>query len=394
LAAGAVLAAVAPSAQALRLGTTTVPSGATPNGCGGSYDFYVQNATDSAYQYAVPSGGGQISEWSANTTGAAIATPLSLLVLQPSGGSYKVVGFDSEALPSPLPVSGITEFALATPITVTGGELLGLYGASGTVACYFAGGSSIPAAEMISVGATAVAPSIGAIYSPSVSGGSILVNVSAELKQSFDAALSGAATPSTITAGGVSDYSFTVSNGGISAAPATFTDGIPSGLTVLSAVAGSGSCSTAGQTVTCAISSLPPGASVPVSIVVSAAGAGNYADTATVAAGSEALPDRNPANNTAAATLTVSAPSPGAPPPVPQKCKVVGLAGTPLTVAKAVIAALNCKVGKVTSKSSKSVHKGLVLSTSPGSGATLAAGSAVNLVTSSGPPKKKHKTKH
>ncbi len=391
LVASAVLAVVAPSAQALTLGTTTVPSGATPAGCGGA--FYVQSATDSAYQYAVPSGGGQISEWSANTTGATIGTPLSLLLLRPSGGSYKVVGFDSEALPNPLPVSGIAEFPLAAPITVTGGELLGLYGTSGTVACYFGGGSSIPAAEMISAGVTAVAPSIGAIYTPSVSAGSILANVSAELKQSFDAALNGSATPSTISAGGVSDYSFTVSNSGISAAPATFIDGIPSGLTILSAVAGSGACSTAGQTVSCAISNLPPGASVPVSIVVSAASAGSYADTATVTAGSEGLPDSNPANNTAAATLTVSVPSPGAP-PAPPMCKVVGLAGTPLTVAKAVIAALNCKVGKVTSKSSKSIHKGLVLSTSPGSGATLAAGSVVNLVTSSGPPKKKHKKKH
>jgi hypothetical protein len=131
-----------------------------------------------------------------------------------------------------------------------------------------------------------------------------------------------------------------------------------------------------------------------VSIIVSAPNAGSYADAASVSA---SLPDPNPANNSASATLVVNAPTaPPAPTPAPApNCKVVQLAGTPLAVAKVVIGALNCKVGKITSKASKTVPKGLVISTSPGSGAALAAGSAVNIVTSSGPPKKhKKKKKH
>ena len=104
------------------------------------------------------------------------------------------------------------------------------------------------------------------------------------------------------------------------------------------------------------------------------------------------LADTNAANNTAAPTLNVSALAPVGP---AVQCKVVQLAGVPLSVAKLVIPALNCKLGKLTSKASKSVRKGYVISTTPRSGATLAAGSAVSVVTSSGPPKKKkHKKKH
>jgi hypothetical protein len=131
---------------------------------------------------------------------------------------------------------------------------------------------------------------------------------------------------------------------------------------------------------------LKPGTGAPVSIIVSAPTAGKYADTATVAG---SLTDPNPANNVASATLTVNAPALTPPPP----CKTIQLAGAPLALAKVVIPALNCTVGKVTSKASKTVRKGFVISTSPGPGATLAAGSVVNIVTSSGPPKKKKKSK-
>jgi len=326
---------------------------------------------------------------------ATVGTPLTFLVLEPSGSGYKVLALDPETVPNPLPVSGIATFNLATPITVTGEERLGLYGTASTVACYFSGGT-IPAAEVISATIPAVTPGVGTTYTPNTSAPTILLNVAADLTQSLDAGIAGSATPASITAGGVSEYAFTVSNSGVSSAPVTFTDGVPSGLTILSAVAGSGTCATAGQTVSCTIPNLQEGHSVPVSIVVAAASAGSYSDTATVSGASTSLTDANQTNNTAAATLNVNAPAlaPVAPvAPAPPQCKVVQLAGAPLTVAKLVIPALNCKVGKVTSKASKSVRKGYVISTTPRSGATLAAGSAVNIVTSSGPPKKHKKKK-
>jgi hypothetical protein len=385
LVASGLLAVVASSASALTLGTTTIPSGATPSGCSG---FFFQNATDATYQYVVPPGGGLISSWSANTTGATPGTPLTFLLLRPNGGGYKVVALDSEAVPTPLPASGIATFNLSPPIAANGGDLLGLYGSVGTVACYFQGGT-ISSAEKIGATLGASAPGLGTTYIPTADAPNILVNVAAELTQSLDVGITGSAMPASITAGGASEYAFTVSNSGVSSTPVTFTDGVPSGLKILSAVAGSGICSTAGQTVSCTIPNLEGGQSVPVSIIVSAPTAGGYSDTATVSAGSELLPDANPANNTAGATLTVNAP----PAPPPAACKTIALAGAPLAVAKVVIPALNCKVGKVTSKASKTVHKGLVISTSPGAGATLAAGNAVNIVTSSGPPKKKKKKK-
>jgi hypothetical protein len=299
----------------------------------------------------------------------------------------RVVGFDSETLPTPLPASGVATFNLAAPIAVSGGELLGLDVSAGTVACYFSGGT-IPPADAISAGA-APSLSVGASYKPSTSGApNFLVNVSAELVQSLDVGITGSAMPAAITAGGVSEYAFTVSNSGLVSRPINFIDAVPSGLKILSAVAGSGSCSTVGPTVSCMISGLPPGSSAPVSIIASAPTAGSYVDVATVSA---SLEDPNPANNTVSAPLTVNPPA--VTPPAVTPCKTIALAGAPLAVAKLVIPALNCKVGKVTSKASKTVHKGLVISTSPGSGATLAAGSAVNIVTSSGPPKKKKKKK-
>ncbi len=385
LVASGLLAATSASASALTLGTTTFPSGAKESACAPGA-FYVQSATDSAYQYAVPPGGGQITSWSTNTTGATTAgTPLTLLVLRSNGsGGYTVVGFDPEKLPTPLPVSGIATFNIAAPITVTGGELLGLYGSGTTAQCLYAG-APIPSADVMSA-AIAAPPSVGGTYTPTVSPPTALVNVSAELAQTEDAGITGAAMPASITAGGASEYAFTVTNGGIASGEITFTDAVPSGLTILSAVAGSGSCSTLGPTVTCTIPSLKAGTNAPVSIIVSAPAAGKYADAATV---SSSLEDPNPANNVALTTLTVNAPAVTPPPP----CKTIQLAGVSLAIAKLVIPALNCTVGKVTSKASKTVHKGLVISTSPGSGATLAAGSAVNIVVSSGPPKKKKKKK-
>jgi hypothetical protein len=392
LVAGVLLALSAPAASAVTLGTTTIPSGASPGACPGGGSFLVQNATDSAYQYAVPAGGGRVGSWSINTAGATAGTPLSFLLTQPSGGGYTVVALDSETLPNPLPAGGVATFTPATPIAVAGGEHLGVYAPAATFACYFAGGT-IPAADTMAATIPASAPSVGTLYTPSSGDSALatfLVNVAAEVTQSLDVGIAGSATPASITAGSASDLAFTVSNGGVSSAAVTFTDGVPSGLTILAAVAGSGTCTTAGQTASCNIPNLGGGQSVPVSIFVAAPGAGSFSDTATASGVAGSLTDANQANNTVAATLNVNAPALA--PVVPAvQCRVLQLAGAPLSVAKLVIGALNCKVGKVTSKASKSVRKGYVISTTPSSGATLAAGSAVNVLTSSGPPKKRRK---
>ncbi|MDQ6778970.1 MAG: PASTA domain-containing protein [Actinomycetota bacterium] len=93
--------------------------------------------------------------------------------------------------------------------------------------------------------------------------------------------------------------------------------------------------------------------------------------------------------NCAQATLAVTA----TPAPPARPCKVIQLAGAPLSIADGALPALNCAVGKPTKQSSKKIHKGLVISTNPGAGATLTAGTVVNIVVSSGPPKKHKKKK-
>jgi hypothetical protein len=370
-----MFAIVVAPASALTLGTTTFPGGAAPIGCTPSA-FYVQVATDSALQYTVPAGGGQITGWSTNTTGDAAGALMALLVLRPTaGGSYAVVGFDSETLPNPLPA--VATFALASPIAVTGGEQLGLYYSSGPLEqCFYTGGAGIPPADTWTAGTPAAAPTAGAIYTPSIgitSGG--LINVSAQLAPNDDVSVAGAAVPPSITAAGVGEYLFTVSHSGPGAAPITFTDTVPSGLTILSAVAGSGSCDVSGRAVSCTIDGGATSASV--SIVVTAPSAGTFTDAASV---STSLPDPNPANNNATAKLTVNQPA-------ARPCKTIALAGAPLSVAKRVIPALNCTLGKVTKKASKHVRKGNVISTRPGPGKTLVASSAINIVVSEGPPK-------
>jgi hypothetical protein len=84
-------------------------------------------------------------------------------------------------------------------------------------------------------------------------------------------------------------------------------------------------------------------------------------------------------------------PNPGTPAP---SCQVTKLAGVSLAVAKTVIPAHNCKIGKTTKKASNKVRKGHVISTTPGPGSTRAAGTAVNVVVSSGPPKHTKRPKH
>src|SRR6202042_2079732 len=92
----------------------------------------------------------------------------------------------------------------------------------------------------------------------------------------------------TPTAGGPVSYTLTLVNNGPSPATGvTITDPLPSGLSFLSASAGQGSCSGAGQTVTCQLGSLAPGgtAIATVNVLVAASDAGaSVQNTATATA--------------------------------------------------------------------------------------------------------------
>jgi uncharacterized repeat protein (TIGR01451 family) len=363
-----------------QLGTTVQPVGSSGTPCSGGPGALAA-ATDSASTpYLIPVGGGQITGWKINTTGAAPGDSITFLVLRPAAGGYTVIGTTPETLSNPLPVGGVASFPLASPIPVRAGDTLGLYAPTGSSTCYWHGGA-VPPGETLAALAALTPPTPGqtlaAAGPPSPSG--FELNLGATLIQSEDVAVTTGAAPATPTVGNFLVLTSNVVNNGPGLAPVTFTDVVPPGLSINSAVAADGTCSVAGNTVTCTITGLVAGQRAPVNIVVTPTIAKSYVNTVSVAL--SGLTDTVPANNSASATVSVG------PKLVPPKCVVPKLGGTSGGLAKRVLALLGCKV-RLTHASSKHVAKGQVMGTRPGAG-TYAVGRQITLVVSSGRPKTK-----
>jgi Domain of unknown function DUF11/PASTA domain len=367
LAAGMVLVGVSAPASAwgLTLGdlATTDPGACTA----GTTTAWIVQATSGTATYVVPAGGGVITSWS--TSFGPAGAPVGLVATSSFSGMSAVVrGVDSETLPTPIPASNVSTFTLAHPITVQAGDLIGLN---------YTGGSNtrclIPGAASDNVNAGLGSAVTGSTITTFTGLPNALVNVRVNLVQSVDLALAAAATPSAITRGDLAELTFPAS--GSPNASATFTDTLPAGLIPLAASAGAGSCAIAGQSVTCAL----PGVPTTVSIAVRGSSSGMYTDTGHL---TSSVADPNPANNSASTTLAVVSP-----PPTP-KCTVANLRGAPLSVAKAVLRLLNCRVGKVSRASSRQIPAGDVISTKPRSGRTAPVGTKVAIKVSSGKPRR------
>jgi Domain of unknown function DUF11/PASTA domain len=373
----AALAACA-SSDALTLGDTTVPGGTTAQLCSGAGGTsLIQTETDTGYDYVVPAGGGAITSWSFNTTGATVGAPYELVVVRPMGGAYTVIGADSELVPATPPL--IQTYTLSAPIPVQAGDLLGVFlSSTSAVDCFWLGGSLTTSDVFIPVDGT---PVVGAtLTTPSPPAPERVLNLSVNLVQSEDVALTQQLLPNSISVGGSSAFLLSVTSAGPGALPVTVTDTVPAGLTVDSVSAGNGSCSVNGQAVSCVV----PGAPASIAVIVSGKSAGAYANTATA---STQVTDPNQTNNSASATLEVTAAGAVAP-----QLHLAALAKLPVAEAKFVIRALGCKVGKITHRTSKSIRKGDVISTSPRRGAAVTAGQKIAIVVSSGKPKKKRHT--
>jgi hypothetical protein len=373
------VACVAGFTQCASASANVVTLGETASGTGTKCqagDFYTMTLP-STPSYTIPAGGGAIDKWSTATFSASAGAPITLLVLAPSeGGSpYNVVAFDTETLPTIFQLDNQTTFTPSSPIEVPAGAILGLWSSADNEECSFVDTAN-PTNELTS--GTSAAPVDGATYT-GFPGGDRSLNVSAELVQNVDAALTLAAPPATTPAGAVAAFNFTLTSAGPSSDRTTFSDNIPKGLSIVAALSGSGSCGVSGQLVTCTTESIAPGSTTPISILVRTSVAGSFADTASVA--SSTLPDPNTANNVASAHLTVTSIPTAAP-----SCHIVALKGLSLRTAKRLLLDLSCAVGKVSKKSSKSVRKGDVISTSPGSGSRR-AGTKVAIVESSGKPR-------
>lgn len=196
-----------------------------------------------------------------------------------------------------------------------------------------------------------------------------------------DAEVATATSPATAVVGDFALLSSIVTNHGPYGAPIVFNDTVPTGLSINSTAAGSGTCTTSGQTVACRLA-LAPGESAPVNIVVTPTAAGTYSNKVTVAPGEGQL-DRNSGNDNATATMTVVAAPAVAPVPT---CTVPSLKRTPQPVARRVLGLLHCKAGKATRAHSRGVARGQVIRTTPKPG-TYKQGKVVALTISSGPAK-------
>ena len=374
-------------ADATILGTTMQPSESFDEGCLTNTTVLAQTGDTPSTPYIVPAQG-EITQWSTNTSGDTAGTPLTFLVVRPTvGPNFTVVAAVPETLPSPLPAAGVATFTLARPIQVRGGDTFALYSAASSgLVCAWAG-PTIPAGATAAVMGQFVPPP-----GPGL-GLSILSNfpdAELDLAVTFlnleDAGVTTSTAPSDAAAQRPALLSSAVTNGGPATGPITFVDQVPAGLTINSAVAGDGTCSASGQTVTCAVSDLGVGQSAPVTIVVTPTAAGSYPNNVSV---STSFVDPNPLDDNATATLAVTGPASA------ETCVVPSLRKAASRLAGTVLRDLGCEV-KTTHAHSKTVHKGNVIKTSPGAG-TYPFGSTVILQVSSGRSKqkhKKHRTRH
>lgn len=370
---GAALAAVLALAGAgvasadTTLGNTTAPSGSTAASCNSGY-VLGEPASSSSTPYAL-SNAGIVKQWSTNVTGATPGADIYLLVLSQSGTSLTVVGVDHETIPNPLPAGGLATFTINSPILAQAGDFLGLYSPDTKDSCGWTAGST-PAGDTVGLIAN---PGMNPLSGPPTAGGALTlyntvageVNVAAVVAPAIaDVAVSASSAPARPSIGALAVLQAKVSNSGPQPSDVAFTDTVPAGLHVVAAESGKGTCSVAGQLVTCTISSLRSGGRLGVSVIVMPQKTGTYTNSVSVSP-TTGVKDPNLANNSATATLKVTKGG-------PTRCTVPVLTATPKGVAEHVLKLLGCRVKvtfkKVPANKSRAVPKGTVLSTDPGRG--------------------------
>jgi hypothetical protein len=376
-----VLTGVA-GASTFTVGSATAPASgtATADACTAA-GLATQTANQSGTVFALPAGG-QITQWQTNTSGAstnAAGEAANLAALAPlPGGAFRVDAVDHETLPNPLPPSGVATFIPATPMMVPSGDVLGISGGADTTCAWIGGASLSVTGDLFAADPVAV----GDAFSPLATSG-LIVTVAATVVSTEDSAVTTAVKPAAPLAGGAALLVSTVTDKGPAGNPLTFTDTIPSGLSIQSAVSSGGPCTIDQQVVTCTIPGLTSGQSAPVDVVVTGR-AGTYTNQVAVTQPSAAT-DLVTTNNKATAAFAVA-------PATVTKCVVTSLANLPLGTAKKLLSLLNCKAGKVSKSSSSKVAKGNVIKTNPSKG-SFAPGKSIAIVESSGPKPKKHAKK-
>ncbi len=130
--------------------------------------------------------------------------------------------------------------------------------------------------------------------------------VATPVAEEADVALTKTASADSVTAGDQVAYTLTASNAGPStAAGVQVVDTLPNGVTYLSSSPSAGSCSVASGTLTCALGSLPSGATATVGVVVRVPPDSDATSVTNVARVTSTTSDPNPADNNASVSTAV-----------------------------------------------------------------------------------------
>jgi hypothetical protein len=383
LALGAV--AAAPAGADVTLGQVYQSPSVSPGVCPIVGNGFVVPIGVTGNPYVVPSGGGEITQWSSSW--GPQGDEVTLVVMRPQTFVLDLVAWDSELFPAPS-ANHVATFTLGKPIPVLAGDEIGLFAAqSGGVPCDFA------AASGNSLDFVAAALAQGTVLTDPftiVTQNNELPNVDAVVTQSADLALSAPTAVAAAATGGVVSFSVSASTAGATEA-ATVTDTLSAGLTPIAAAVGTVACAVSGQSFSCPVAGEP----ATISLFAHASGAGAATNTATIAG---SLSDPSSANNSVSTSVTIAAAAAaaaggGSSAAAPTSCSLAPLAGIRLALAETIVTDLGCKDGAVTKHSSKKVPKGELISTTPSGPASVSGGTVVKFTVSSGKPVKHKRSK-
>jgi uncharacterized repeat protein (TIGR01451 family) len=240
--------------------------------------------------------------------------------------SATISGPDSLTLGAPAPISIVVTNSMATAaagtlgfsatigtrvsaVNATGGLCTNIGGGPGGALLFCEIQSLAPGASA-TVTFSATASQLGTVDiggATSPSGGAGVFDTAFDLSLPVtpaptDVQVTGFASTGSPKLGSVYSYTFQVKNNGPFVAPSvTFVDTLPASLSFVGVTSNGGACSQAAGTVNCAFGDMAVGSQAKVVISVQAPGtAQTIADGASV---SEAVTDRNPANNTVSVTV-------------------------------------------------------------------------------------------
>jgi Domain of unknown function DUF11/PASTA domain len=340
--------------------TTTMPTAPANPGT-----VYVVTADGGGNSFAVPAGGGVITSVTVRAENDSSSLPpgsVRVLALRGSGAALAVVGGGTVALGA---VSGTLQTVTAPArVPVAAGDRLGAYSPDNAIIGLFGDTGAVTAAtnptstpadgaNLTLSGATATngALSIAATVEPDAdhdgygdetqdSCPSLPTIHSGTCATDLQTSIS--ATPSSVSLNNVSTVVATIANAGTqTAAGATATLNLPAGLQLVAGSTTGGDC----NGTTCALGDVPAGQARKVYLIVRGVAIGPQATGVTA---HSTIPEANTSNDTASATVTVSAATPA---PTVKLCAVPVLKGKTAAAAKRDLTNAGCAAG--TAKGSK-----------------------------------------